>query len=219
MDVVVEQTGCVVQGIAVQMGHADHDLEWMAQGILAKGEIGHIVAERSPDQLLGEKSASWFVVCRSTAARAMDKTYHRDGLHTQHQRVCCHIPRIRQGVLFPQLPKRILSSAHAIIVGDEVAFEETVEGPSWSWSVMPWFNESGRRRHTQDKPQNRQSVSHAQAWLYVADGPQGRAQEDRGRYAGHSEDLDNGRFIGGVSSNISVYWVVGVIRASSRHSR
>lgn len=137
MDVVVEQTGCVVQGIAVQMGHADHDLEWMAQGILAEGEIGHIVAERSPDQLLGERSASWFVVCRSTAARAMDKTYHRDGLHTQHQRVCCHIPRIRQGVLFPQLPERILSSAHAIIVGDEVAFEETVEGPSWSWSVMP----------------------------------------------------------------------------------
>lgn len=80
------------------------------------------------------------------------------------------------------------------------------------------MNQDGRRR-TQDKPQNRQSVSHAQAWLYIADCPQGRAQEDRGRYAGHSEDLDNGRFIRGVSSNISVYWVVGVIRASSRHSR
>lgn len=37
MGVVVEQTGCVVQGIAVQMGHAHHDLERMAQGVLGEG--------------------------------------------------------------------------------------------------------------------------------------------------------------------------------------
>lgn len=84
---------------------------------------------------------------------------------------------------------------------------------SQSWSMR---ENPEKHQHTQDKPENRQAVSHAQVWLCVADYPQCRAQEDHGGYAGDNEDFEDGRFIRGVSGNVGIDRVVWM-RASSRH--
>lgn len=53
MYIVVEQTGSIIERIAVQMAHADHYLERVAQGMARCGEICYNETEGAPQELMG----------------------------------------------------------------------------------------------------------------------------------------------------------------------
>ena len=59
MDIVVKQARHIVQCIPIQMAHADDELEWMAQGMLGKGQVCHPVAQRAPEKLFNHVQPTW----------------------------------------------------------------------------------------------------------------------------------------------------------------
>jgi hypothetical protein len=51
VDIVVKQTGRIIQGVAVQMAHAHNYLDWVAQGMPDCGQVCNNEAQWSPQEL------------------------------------------------------------------------------------------------------------------------------------------------------------------------
>lgn len=60
-----------------------------------------------------------------------ENTYHGDALDAQHERVRRQVPRIRQGVLFPELGEQVLRRGDGGVVEDKVAFKKAVQRATW----------------------------------------------------------------------------------------
>ena len=71
-------------------------------------------------------------------------THHRHRLHTQHQSIRGHVPRVGQCIFLPQLPKKILGRGHVVMMHHKIALEEAMQrsrypsrqSVSESWSRM-----------------------------------------------------------------------------------
>lgn len=117
----VEQASRIVQRIAVKVAHAHDDLDRVAHGMSGRDHVCDHEAERSPQEL------SLHAISCQLAVVEQLQAYHCHGLQAEHYRVGSHVPRVRQCILFPQLPEQILSRSHAVMMKDEVTLEETMK--------------------------------------------------------------------------------------------
>lgn len=58
VDIVVKQTGRIIQGVAVQMAHAHNDLDRVAQGMPGCGQVCNNEAQWSPQELIRKSGIS-----------------------------------------------------------------------------------------------------------------------------------------------------------------
>jgi len=129
--VVIEHAGCVVENQAVDLAHADDDLEGVAQRVRVCDEEGYDKADRAPCELsIGPSNQplthrKWIQL--GDWIGELGETNSRNRLHAEHERVRGQVPRVGEGVFFPQLPEQVLGWAHPRVVQGEVALEKEVD--------------------------------------------------------------------------------------------
>jgi hypothetical protein len=92
------------------------------------GQICHIEAQGAPKALFTVPCLAFGT--GSGFASKYSSTHHCNCLNAHNKRIRNQISRVGFGILFPKLAEDVLRGAHAIMVSDKVALEETVKDAS-----------------------------------------------------------------------------------------
>lgn len=117
--IVVEHAGRVVEDVAVDLARGYDGLEGVAERVLGGDEPGDEEGERAPAYL---RAGVRFLALYVGYMVEGNGTYGCHGLHAENERVRRQVPRVGQGVFFPQLPEQILRRPHARVVVREVPY-------------------------------------------------------------------------------------------------
>jgi hypothetical protein len=116
----VEDTGGEIQPVAVDMARGHERLDRMPVRRVSGDEQRRQERERTPRGL--------HRVSEERGPGRDSVSYHRGGFNGEEKGIGDHVPRIRQGVLLPELAEEVLHAGHPVVVEDEITLKEDVDG-------------------------------------------------------------------------------------------
>lgn len=96
VDDLLESTDGIVENITIQLAQADDDLEGVAQRVVGDDEVGAEKGHGTPEN-------------------------SSDSFHADSEGILCHVTRIREGILLPELAKEVCSASHVEGIVGEIA--------------------------------------------------------------------------------------------------